>query len=116
MPLLRIHSSATTSTSATTALLKTLSADLAQELRKPEAYVMVTFTHESDMLFAGSAEPACFVALKNIGTFAPTDTERLSALLCRRLSESLGVAPGRIYIEFVEARGHLWGHDGSTFA
>lgn len=112
MPLLQIQSS---SASIPDGLLKTLSAEIARELTKPERYVMVSISPVPQMLFGGSAEPACFAVLKNIGSFTPEQTERLSELLCRRLSEALAVARSRIYIEFVNASGHLWGHDGGTF-
>lgn len=115
MPLLQIQSSTLTSASAPAGLLEALSADLARELGKPESYVMVCVSPVSEMLFGGSAEPACFATLKNIGSFTPALTERLSALLCGKLSETLGVAPSRIYIEFVDAQPHLWGYDGGTF-
>jgi phenylpyruvate tautomerase len=116
MPLLQIQSSNASRESVPAGLLAQLSAEIARELAKPESYVMVSISPITEMLFGGTSEPACFAALKNIGSFAPEQTERLSALLCRRLSEALGVVPSRIYIEFVEARGHLWGHDGGTFA
>jgi len=116
MPLLQILTSAKGSPQAPAGLLKNLSEQLARELGKPESYVMVSFAHTGELLFGGTSEPACFAALKNIGTFTPAQTEKLSALLGSRLSESLGVAPSRIYIEFVDAKPHLWGHDGSTFA
>lgn len=89
---------------------------LARELAKPENYVMVSFQYDAELLFGGTDEPACFAALKNIGTFTAAQTERLSALLCAKLSEALGIAPNRIYIEFVDAKPHLWGYDGTTFA
>ncbi len=117
MPLLQIQTSARLGGSgAPPDLLKNLSALVARELGKPEAYVMVSFEHDAQMLFGGSAEPACFAALKNIGSFTPPQTEKLSALLCTQLSESLGVPPNRIYIEFVDAKAHLWGHDGGIFS
>jgi phenylpyruvate tautomerase len=78
--------------------------------------VMIIFEHTAEMLFGGTAEPACFCALKNIGSFSPAQTERLSALLCAQLANSLGVAPNRSYIEFVDSKAHLWGHDSETFA
>jgi phenylpyruvate tautomerase len=115
MPLLQIQSSAPSSARASSELLKTLSADIARELHKPESYVMVQISTVTEMLFGGTSEPACFALLKNIGSFEAAQTERLSALLCRRLSEGLGVAPSRIYVEFVDAKGYLWGHDGTTF-
>jgi phenylpyruvate tautomerase len=97
-------------------LLKCLSAELARELGKPEKYMMVSLAPVSALLFAGDAEPACFASLKSIGVFSPAQTERLSALLCRRLSEAFGVAPNRIYIELVDVEPHRWGYDGATFA
>jgi phenylpyruvate tautomerase PptA (4-oxalocrotonate tautomerase family) len=114
MPLLQIQTSVTTGAPA--GLLKKLSAQLARELGKPESYVMVSFEHDAELLFGGKSEPACFAALKNIGSFTPAQTEKLSALLCAELSAALGVAPNRIYIEFVDAKPHLWGYDGGTFA
>jgi phenylpyruvate tautomerase PptA (4-oxalocrotonate tautomerase family) len=117
MPLLQIQTSAKIGgTGAPVAMLKNLSALLARELSKPESYVMVSLESDAELLFGGTSDPACFAALKNIGTFTPPQTEKLSALLCETLSEALGVAPSRIYIEFVDAKAHLWGYDGSTFA
>jgi phenylpyruvate tautomerase PptA (4-oxalocrotonate tautomerase family) len=117
MPLLQIQTSSKVATATDPAgLLKTLSGELAQLLGKPESYVMVSFENDATLLFGGSAEAACFAVLKNIGTFTPDQTERLSATLTRHLSAGLGVSPSRIYIEFVDAKAHLWGHDGGTFA
>jgi len=117
MPLLQIHtSSQIAGQGGAVGLLKTLSAALAKELGKPESYVMVSFESDATIVFGGTTEPACFAAVKNIGAFTPAQTERLSALLCTRLSEALGVPPNRIYIEFVNAQGYLWGHDSGTFA
>jgi phenylpyruvate tautomerase PptA (4-oxalocrotonate tautomerase family) len=117
MPLLQIQTSTPApAVGAPASLLKDLSMLLARELGKPESYVMVSFEHDAELLFGGSADPACFAALKNIGTFTPAQTEKLSALLCAKLSEGLSVARNRIYIEFIDAKPHLWGHDGSTFA
>jgi phenylpyruvate tautomerase PptA (4-oxalocrotonate tautomerase family) len=117
MPLLQIQTSSKASmTGAPAGLLKALSAELARELGKPETYVMVAFGSDAELLFGGTTEPACFAALKNIGTFTPSQTKRLSALITEHLSTALGVAPSRIYIEFVNAQGHLWGHGGGTFA
>jgi phenylpyruvate tautomerase len=114
MPLLQIQTSSVAGAPAP--LLKSLSTELSRELAKPEAYVMVSLSRTPDMSFAGSTEPCCFAALKNIGSFSPAQTEKLSALLTSRLSEVLQVPPARIYLEFVDAKPHLWGYDGGTFA
>lgn len=115
MPLLRIQSSVSNA-SAPAGLLERLSACLARELAKPEAYVMVSFERRPDMLFGGDPAPACFAELMNIGSFTPPQTERLSALLSAELTAALGIEASRIYIQFVDAQAHLWGHAGSTFA
>lgn len=117
MPLLQIQTSSKVDTAEDlSGLLKTLSAELARELGKPESYLLVSFENDASMLFGGTPEPACFAVLKNIGTFSPDQTARLSGLLTKHLSAALGVAPQRIYLEFVDAKPHLWGHDGATFA
>jgi phenylpyruvate tautomerase len=114
MPLLQIQTSS--AAAPPPGWLSGLSAEVARALGKPEAYVMVTLTRTPDMLFAGSAEASCFAALKSIGTLSPEATEKLSALLCARFTEGLDVPRARIYIEFVDAKPHLWGYDGGTFA
>ena len=68
-----------------------------------------------DMTFAGTFSPTCFAAVKNVGKLTPDKAKKLSADLCSRLSRGLEVPANRIYLEFTEAVGHLWGHDGDTF-
>lgn len=115
MPLLRIVTSANPEKESQQRLLAELSRFVAENLRKPESYVMTTIATNATMTFAGTSEPACFVELKSIGTFTPEQTSSLSAALCRKLEGALGVPPNRTYIEFANAAGHLWGHDGETF-
>jgi hypothetical protein len=96
--------------------LKKLSALLARELDKPEAYVMVILNPRPDMTFGGSAGPACYAELKNVGTLAAEQVEDLSRKLGGELAAGLGVPADRVYIEFTNADGALWGWNGSTFA
>jgi len=98
------------------ALLRDLSTLLARELGKPEAYVMTCLEPRARMTFGGTAEPTCFIEVKNIGSFTPAATERLSAAISERVAAALGVDRARIYIEFADARPHLWGWNGGTFA
>jgi phenylpyruvate tautomerase PptA (4-oxalocrotonate tautomerase family) len=114
MPLLRIVTSANAAERERAPLLGELSRFLAEKLRKPESYVMTSLVTDATMTFAGTTDPACSVELKNIGSFTPKETRDLSAELCKRLEAALGVPPARIYIEFTNAQGHLWGHDGET--
>jgi phenylpyruvate tautomerase len=114
MPFLKITTSVPSSREQSK-LLANLSQLVADRLGKPESYVMTAIDHPSLMTFGGTTDPTCYVELKNIGRFTAELTERLSAELCERLSSGLGVAKNRIYIEFSDAVGYLWGHDGETF-
>ena len=96
-------------------LLANLSRLVADRLGKPESYVMTALEHPELMTFGGTTAPTCYVELKNVGRFTPELTEQLSSELCERLSAGLGVPKERIYIEFSDAQGYLWGHDGDTF-
>ena len=116
MPLCRIVTSASASEKSRAAFLTDLSSFIAEALRKPESYVMTSLVTDAAMTFAGTTEPACFIELKSIGTFTPEQTASLSAALCARIEQSLGVPPARTYIEFTNATPHLWAHASETFA
>jgi phenylpyruvate tautomerase PptA (4-oxalocrotonate tautomerase family) len=116
MPLCSIYTSAEPSSAESgRALLTELSERLAGHLGKPESYVMTCLISRPTMTFAGTFEPACYVEIKNVGTMSPELTRKISADFCDRLSEALGVPRNRIYIEFSDAKPHLWGYDGTTF-
>lgn len=115
MPLVRIISSVEAPASAD-ALLRDLSGLLARELGKPESYVMTCLEPRARMTFGGSDADCCYVEVKNVGAFTPEKTVRLSAAITERLVAALGVAKNRVYIEFADAKPHLWGYDGDTFA
>jgi phenylpyruvate tautomerase PptA (4-oxalocrotonate tautomerase family) len=117
MPLLAITTSAPPLPPAARAeALARLSAEVARALEKPEAYVMIAVAPPATMLFGGAPEPALYAELKNVGTLAPDRVAALSALLCGALGAAFGVAKERIYIEFTNADGALWGWNGETFA
>jgi phenylpyruvate tautomerase len=117
MPLLSILTSAEPTTDQRAQLMSGLSRLLARELDKPESYVMVSFARPVALSFGGDvSRPACYAELKNVGTLSPQRCEQLSAVLCRELSAGLAVAADRIYIEFTNADGALWGWNGTTFA
>lgn len=116
MPLLKVFSSADPLPEPRRReLLHAASQLLARELGKPEAYVMTCLVPQTAMTFAGSDAPSAYAEVKNIGTFSPELTARLSRELCALLSNALGVPSNRIYLEFNEAKAHLWGFDGDTF-
>jgi phenylpyruvate tautomerase len=116
MPLARVVSSASPVDPSTAhRLLADLSKLLAKELAKPEAYVMTCLEAPATMTFGGSDAPAAYVEIKNVGRFTSERTRALSAALCPLVGAALGIEPDRIYIEFTNAEGDLWGHGGDTF-
>ena len=94
--------------------LKKLSAAVAEKLGKPESYIMTALEAETKMTFAGSTEKTAFIQVKSIG-LKESMTEELSQFICIFLEEDLGIKQNRVYIEFTDAPGAMWGWDGGTF-
>jgi phenylpyruvate tautomerase len=116
MPLIKIQTSVTEpEKTVVDNLLTTLSAKLAKHLGKPESYVMTAFEPNTAMTFAGNFDPVCYVEIKSIGTMNSVKTQAMSQDFCQLLSEALGVPINRIYIEFADAKGSMWGWNGTTF-
>jgi phenylpyruvate tautomerase len=116
MPLIQVFTSAPAPAAETQkALLAELSKLLAARFGKPERWVMTCLQPGLSMTFGGALTPAAFVTVKNVGKMTANDTETLSGEICERLATGLGVARDRIYIEFADAVGYLWGWDGGTF-
>ncbi len=114
MPLLSIETNVPADADTRRALLVSASTLTAEELGKSERYVMVRFTHNPNMLFAGDDRPLAYLELKSIG-LPEEATPKLSAALCALVEERLGVPGNRIYIEFSDAPRRMWGWDGHTF-
>ncbi|MBE9130161.1 MULTISPECIES: phenylpyruvate tautomerase MIF-related protein [unclassified Coleofasciculus] len=116
MPLIKVQSSVSNpAPSLIEGLLKILSGKLAQHVGKPESYVMTAFEPNVAMTFGGTIEPTCYIEVKNIGTMSPAQTKAMSEDFCQVVSEKLSVSPNRVYIEFADAKGSMWGWNSSTF-
>jgi len=114
MPLCQVFTNVP-APAAAQALLGELSRLLAARFDKPERWVMTCLVPKLAMTFGGTDEPTAFVAVKNIGTMTPSDTQTLSRNLCERLEKDLGVSADRIYVEFTNAVDTMWGWNGDTF-
>lgn len=116
MPLVQVFTSAPPpAPDAQKALLADLSKLLSERFHKPERWIMTCLCPNLAMTFGGTPVPAAFLAVKNVGKMTEADTSGLSSALCDRLAAGLGVARDRIYIEFSDAAGYLWGWNGETF-
>ena len=114
MPFVKIQSNVELSDAEQESLLKSISSLTSKELDKPERYVMVAIEPATQMLFAGTNEPACYLELKSIG-LAEDKIPALSHVLCQEIETQLGITKDRIYIEFANAPRSMWGWNGSTF-
>lgn len=116
MPLIKVQSSVSAPDAVVVKeLLQTLSSKLAKHLGKPESYVMTAFEPEVSMTFAGTFDPVCYVEIKSVGKMKPEQTKTMSQDFCQEIEAKLGVPKNRIYIEFADAVGAMWGWNSSTF-
>tara|TARA_B100000579_G_scaffold266224_1_gene219582 strand:+ start:834 stop:1172 length:339 start_codon:yes stop_codon:yes gene_type:complete len=93
-------------------LQKEISKMVADLTGKPEKYVMTMIQSDSNMTFAGSEEPCCFVKLKSIGSLNPP---LMSKSLCELITSKTNIKTDRIYIEFIDVKASNWGFNSSTF-
>jgi phenylpyruvate tautomerase PptA (4-oxalocrotonate tautomerase family) len=114
MPFVKIQSNVVLDDGQRARLLKAVSSLAADELGKPERYVMVAIEPTTPMLFAGNSDPACYLELKSIDLPA-AKTGALSAALGSEMEKQLGVSKDRVYIEFADAPRKMWGWNGGTF-
>ena len=116
MPLIKVQSSvAAADKSEVESMLKSLSASLAKHTGKPETYVMTAFESGVPMTFAGTTDPVCYIEVKSVGSMKPEQTKAMSQDFCQQINQDLGVDKNRIYIEFGDAKGYMWGWNSSTF-
>ncbi len=113
MPYIRVETNVDLSGKADN-FLTDLSGFTADNVGKPEAYVMVSVHDNVKMSFGGKADPAALVTLKSLGLQADQCKE-LSEKLCGFLGEKIGVPADRIYIEFADHERAMFGWNGGTF-
>jgi phenylpyruvate tautomerase PptA (4-oxalocrotonate tautomerase family) len=114
MPLLKLETTVAISEDRLEPLLANLSKTVADLIGKPEQYVMVTASRVA-MLMSGNPGDAAFLDIRSIGGLSGDVNRKLSQALCKLLTDSLGVQPKRIYLNFGELAAGNWGWNGSTF-
>ena len=111
MPLINVRTSLP-EVADSAALLKELSAALAQQTGKPEAYVMALLETAVPMTFAGSTEPCAYVEIKSIGALKPP---AMTSAFCELIESRTGIPASRIYVAFEDVNASSWGWNGNTF-
>lgn len=115
MPLMTIRTNVSIEDTAVNPLLATCSAKVAALIGKPEGYVMTLFDRVTGMTMGGTSEPACLVEVRSVGKLTANQTRALSEAFCALLQEHLGVESNRIFLNFTDFPGAMWGFNGSTF-
>lgn len=114
MPTLIIQTNVETEPKRQKVMLEAISATLAEQLGKPERYVMVILKTGQDMLFGADDGPAAYLELKSLGL--PEDsTPALSSALCSLMHKHFSIPADRIYIELSSPPRHMFGWNGGTF-
>ena len=111
MPLINVRTSLPEVTDSA-ALLKELSAALAQQTGKPESYVMTLLETAVPMTFAGSSEACAYVEIKSIGALKPA---AMTSAFCELIESRTGIPSSRIYLAFDDVNASSWGWNGKTF-
>ena len=114
MPLVTVSVSIQMNAESKERIKKECNDIIVQLLGKPQKYVMVIVRDKEDIFFDGSNLPAAYLEVKSIGEFTPDKTKELSVRFCDLL-EKLGIQPDRVYIEYNDAKRHLWGYNRTTF-
>jgi phenylpyruvate tautomerase len=83
-------------------------------LGKPEKYMMISVNHSASMMFGGSVEPTAYVQLKSI-SLSPEKCAAYSKSICEFMQSSLGISPDRIYVDFKNIDGSMFGWNKGTF-
>lgn len=114
MPYLHIQTNLHIPQQQHTQLLILASRAVSKILGKSEDHIMIALQTEVPMLFAGSNEPCVHLTLESIKLPLSRTTE-FARELCHFMAESLNIAQHRVYIEFANQPGVLWGWHGRAF-
>ena len=99
-----------------TALAKAVTAAAVQATGKAERYMQVILEENAHIMFAGDdSEPSAMLEVRALGGLGHPVCVEFSKLVCRVLREQLGIAPERVYINYMEFTPDKWGWNSTTF-
>lgn len=114
MPMLKLFLNTPVTADEHASALAELSATVAENLGKPERYMMVSLHPETPLMFAGDTSPAAAADLASIG-LSSSQTPALAAALCALIERRFAIPPDRVYITFRDVDRAFWGWNGGTF-
>jgi len=114
MPLIKLETTVSLSDNQRQVLATSLSKIVAENIGKPEKYVMVSISAAS-MIISAQPGDAAFADVRSIGGLGQTINRRLSQQICGLLKTSLNIPPERVYLNFTNVEAGNWGWNGNTF-
>lgn len=114
MPYIKIETNSKLDSGKAQNFIKKASSYIGRILNKPEQWIMITMHDGVSMLFGGTDGPAAYIELKSIGLQEKSCTG-LSEEICDFINRELGIPPERIYIEFEDINGKMFGWNRKTF-
>jgi phenylpyruvate tautomerase PptA (4-oxalocrotonate tautomerase family) len=112
MPLLKIQTNKELAN--TKDFLQKASSMLAKILNKPEKFVLIQIEKVDNMIFNASFDEFIYSELKSVN-LPEDENESISEAVSSFLTEETGIKSDRIYIEFSNVKGHMWGWNSTTF-
>ena len=80
---------------------------------KTENWLMIQFETGCDMFFAGSDAPCMRVHMDIFGAQSDAAYDKMTAAVCRLISDECGIPADRIYVKYTEVE--HWGWNGGNF-
>lgn len=80
---------------------------------KTERWLMLSFSDNARLWFAGSDAPCAMVEVKLFGSASAAACEKMTAAVCEILSQELGLSKDRIYVKYEAC--DSWGWNGGNF-
>ncbi|KAI8334384.1 Tautomerase/MIF superfamily [Chlamydoabsidia padenii] len=98
------------------AFIKRLSVIFAEQIGKPEAYCLVTFTKVDEFIFAGSTDNGYIIRVGSIGNIAEERNINLTKAITDELKKELGIDNNRGYVLFQDYPAANIGFTGTVFS
>lgn len=96
-------------------LMKKATSFLSGIMNKPEQVIMVAIKPGKPCIFGGTDDPTAFVQVKSLGLEIGRCPE-YSNKLCGFIENEMGIPMDRVFIDFANIDGKLFGYNGTTLA
>jgi len=113
MPYFSIETNKQIDSAVNEDLMKKATTFLAEMMGKPEHIIMVSIKSGMPYLFGGTNDPTAYVQIKSLGLEKERCPE-FSEKVCAFLEAEASIPKDRVFIEFVDIDGKIFGWNGET--